>query len=111
MSFISIDGPILDSLRGNYIPWWVDTIVCRSQIRCMVRKAILRAFAAEVRHSRSVLGLSQEELADRANLHRNYIGMIERLERAPTLLAMDGIARGLKLKLSELISRAEERAR
>jgi transcriptional regulator with XRE-family HTH domain len=75
----------------------------------MVKKAILRAFAAEVRRSRNSLGLSQEELADRASLHRNYIGMIERLERVPTLVAMDGIARGLKLKLSELIARAEAR--
>jgi transcriptional regulator with XRE-family HTH domain len=55
------------------------------------------------------MGLSQEELADRASLHRNYIGMIERLERAPTLVAMEGIARGLELRLSVLIARAEGR--
>lgn len=51
----------------------------------------------------------QEELADRANLHRNYIGMIERAERTPTLLAIEGIAKGLQLKASELIARAEDR--
>jgi len=33
--------------------------------------------------------------------------MIERGERAPTLLAIEGIARGLQLKASELIARAE----
>jgi transcriptional regulator with XRE-family HTH domain len=77
----------------------------------MTRNALMKSFAGEVRRARSDLGLSQEELADRANLHRNYVGMIERLERAPTILAMDGIARGLKLKLSELIARAEERLR
>jgi len=73
----------------------------------MSRKAILRAFAPEVVRVRKELQLSQEDLADRASLHRNYIGMIERLERAPTLVAMEGIARGLKLKLSELIARVE----
>jgi transcriptional regulator with XRE-family HTH domain len=52
------------------------------------------------------LELSQEELADRAGLHRNYVGMIERSERSPTLVAAEGIARGLKLKLSELVARA-----
>lgn len=83
--------------------------MCKLQIPHMVRKAILRPFAAEVRHSRNDLGLSQEELADRASLHRNYIGMIERVERVPTLLAMDGIARGLKVRLSELVARAESR--
>jgi transcriptional regulator with XRE-family HTH domain len=72
-------------------------------------KTLLKALAAEVRRSRGDLGLSQEELADRASLHRNYIGMIERAERAPTLLAMEGIARGLKLKVSELVARAEDR--
>lgn len=73
----------------------------------MAGKTLLKAFAAVVRRARSDLGLSQEELADRANLHRNYIGMIERSERAPTLLAMEGIARGLKLKVSDLVGRAE----
>ena len=77
----------------------------------MAGKTLLKAFAAEVRHIRSDLGLSQEELAARASLHRNYVGMIERLERAPTLVAMEGIARGLKLKLSELVARAEGRVR
>jgi transcriptional regulator with XRE-family HTH domain len=73
----------------------------------MAGKGLLKAFASEVRRCRGDLGLSQEELADRANLHRNYIGMIERAERAPTLLAMEGIARGLKLKVSDLVARAE----
>jgi transcriptional regulator with XRE-family HTH domain len=75
----------------------------------MAGRSLLKGFAAEVRRSRTHLGLSQEELADRANLHRNYIGMIERAERAPTLLAIEGIARGLQLKASELIARAEAR--
>ena len=74
----------------------------------MTRRAILKAFATEVRRVRSELGLSQEELAHKANLHRNYIGMIERLERAPTLPVMVGIARALKTKLSDLILKAED---
>jgi transcriptional regulator with XRE-family HTH domain len=55
------------------------------------------------------LKLSQEELADRASLHRNYVGMIERGERVPTLQAVEGIAKGLRLKVSELVARAEGR--
>jgi transcriptional regulator with XRE-family HTH domain len=76
----------------------------------MAGKALLRGFAAEVRASRTILRLSQEELAYRANLHRNYIGMIERAERVPTLLAIARIAKGLDLRASELIARAETRA-
>lgn len=73
-------------------------------------KGLVRAFGIEVRILRTELGLSQEELAGRAGLHRNYIGMIERGERVPTLLVIDGIAHGLQLKASELILRAENRA-
>lgn len=73
----------------------------------MVGTAFQKAFAREVRRARTALQLSQEELADYAGLHRNYVGMIERCERSPTLVAAEGIARGLKLKLSELVSRAE----
>ncbi len=57
------------------------------------------------------LGLSQEELANRTGLHRNYIGMIERAERTPTLLVVERLARALQTKASELIARAEHRAR
>jgi transcriptional regulator with XRE-family HTH domain len=76
----------------------------------MAGKALLRGFAAEVRALRTDLKLSQEELAYRANLHRNYIGLIERAQRTPTLLAIAAIAKGLDLRASELIARAETRA-
>ena len=75
----------------------------------MAGRSLLKCFAAEVRRSRTHLGLSQEELANRANLHRNYIGMIERAERAPTLLAIERIAKRALTKASELIARAEGR--
>jgi transcriptional regulator with XRE-family HTH domain len=75
----------------------------------VAKRRLLQAFGTEVRASRTSLGLSQEELADRANLHRNYVGMIERAERAPTLLAIDDLARGLRMKASLLIARAEQR--
>ena len=77
----------------------------------MAGRALLKAFASEVRRAREDLGLSQEALADRASLHRNYVGMIERSERAPTLLAMERVAAALRLTLSELVARAEARVR
>lgn len=77
----------------------------------MAGKVLSKAFGLEVRKLRAGLQLSQEELADRAALHRNYIGMIERGERVPTLLTVESIARGLKLRASQLVARAEERLR
>ena len=72
-------------------------------------KGLIKAFGAEVRRLRKERGLSQEELAGLADLHPNYIGMIERCERVPTLAAMEGIARGFRIKVSELIAQAENR--
>ncbi|WP_433994823.1 helix-turn-helix domain-containing protein [Bradyrhizobium pachyrhizi] len=48
--------------------------------------------AKNLRHLRKEGGLSQEELADRAGLNRNYIGMIEREENAPTVDALEQIS-------------------
>ena len=75
----------------------------------MAKKDISKAFAAEIRALRTELGFSQEELAARAGLHRNYVGMIERLERNPTLTAIEGLAKGLKTRPSDLIANAQTR--
>ena len=49
-----------------------------------------RVFADRVRARRKELNLSQEELADRAEVHRTFIG---RVERAETNISIDNIAR------------------
>lgn len=48
-----------------------------------------------MRQARLAAGLSQEELAHRSNLHRNYIGGIERGERNVGVLALVEIGRAL----------------
>jgi transcriptional regulator with XRE-family HTH domain len=74
----------------------------------MAKKDLPRAFAAVVRQRRLELGVSQEELAARAGLHRNYIGMVERAERNPSLIAIGGIAKGLNTSPSALLSKVED---
>ncbi|WP_018316673.1 helix-turn-helix domain-containing protein [Bradyrhizobium sp. WSM2793] len=54
-----------------------------------------RLVARNLRRLRKESGLSQEELADRAGLNRNYIGMIEREENSPTVDALDQISNAL----------------
>lgn len=63
---------------------------------------ILNIFAENVRRYRKVLGISQEELAFRANLHRTYIGMIERAEKNITLVNMEKIANALEVNIENL---------
>jgi len=67
-----------------------------------MKRAILVKFGQKVREKRIKLGLSQEELASRAGVHRTYIGMIERAEKNITLENIQKIASALEIKLSDI---------
>lgn len=63
---------------------------------------ILIKFGNRVRSLRKEKRLSQEELAFKANLHRTYIGMIERAEKNITLNNIQKIANALEIRLTDL---------
>lgn len=63
-----------------------------------------------VRQHRSILGISQEELALRADLDRTYISGIERGVRNPSLTSLVALAGGLDMNLSQLLAGLEEKA-
>ncbi len=72
----------------------------------MKRKAghdIRIRFGISVKRRRSELGISQEELAGRADLHRTYIADIERGTRNVSLMNIDKIAKGLDTTMSDLL--------
>jgi transcriptional regulator with XRE-family HTH domain len=54
--------------------------------------------ADAIRRERKAAHLSQEALADLCNLHRTYIGAIERGEENITLNTLDKVAKALKVK-------------
>jgi len=60
-------------------------------------------FAANLRAARLSAGLSQEELAGKARLHRNYVGSVERGERNIAIDNMEKLAVALDLPLVELL--------
>ncbi len=66
-------------------------------------KTIRKKFGEKVRELRRAKGLSQEELAFRAGIHRNYLGGIERGERNPALDNIAAIAKALGVDLSVLL--------
>jgi transcriptional regulator with XRE-family HTH domain len=64
-----------------------------------------RIVARNIRQLRRARGLSQEELADLARLNRNYIGMLEREENAPTVDVLESLADALGVEPVALIGR------
>jgi transcriptional regulator with XRE-family HTH domain len=68
----------------------------------MSKNDILKEFARKVRSLRLDRGWSQEELARRADLHRTYIGAIERNERNVSLINVEKIAKALKVDIKDL---------
>jgi len=68
-----------------------------------MNRQLLIKFGQKVRSERLRMNLSQEKLAERAKVHRTYIGMIERAEKNITLSNMEKIAKALNLRLSDLI--------
>lgn len=60
--------------------------------------------ARNVRRLRKDLGISQEELADLANLHRTYVSGIERKVRNPTIEILARLAVALGVSESDLLA-------
>jgi transcriptional regulator with XRE-family HTH domain len=63
---------------------------------------ILDKVGVRIRELRKEKGISQEELAYRADLHRTYIGMIERAEKNITLINLEKIAKALEVSIPQL---------
>ena len=65
---------------------------------------ILIHFGENVRKFRKEKGLSQEQLAFKADLHRTYVGMIERAEKNITLLNIEKISNALEISINNLFN-------
>jgi transcriptional regulator with XRE-family HTH domain len=69
------------------------------------KNPVLISFGILLRTIREEVGLSQENLALKAGLHRNYIGILERGEQNPSLVVMLKISKALEIPLAELLSK------
>ena len=58
----------------------------------------IEVVAASLRRIRKKRGLSQEELGLKADLHRTYIGALERAEENMTLRTLDKLAKALSVQ-------------
>jgi transcriptional regulator with XRE-family HTH domain len=66
--------------------------------------ALRRILAGNVRAGRKRLGLSQEALADRAGLHRTFIGFVERAESNVSIDNIEKIAAALETSGASLLT-------
>lgn len=69
----------------------------------MKNKNILQIFAQNVQKLRLQKGWSQDELGNKADLHRTYIGSIERHERNVSLLNVERIANAFGVDVKDLL--------
>jgi len=70
--------------------------------------AIATKFGQVIRSNRELRGLSQEALAELADLNRSYLGEIERGTTVPSIETMQKLADALNENLSALIGQCEQ---
>jgi transcriptional regulator with XRE-family HTH domain len=68
----------------------------------MAATKLRKAFGKRVQQIRKAKGFSQESLAEAADLHRTYIGAIERAEQNVSIDNIEKIAKALKVKAAAL---------
>jgi transcriptional regulator with XRE-family HTH domain len=61
------------------------------------------SFGQRIKTLRLDKGISQEKLAELADLHRTYIGMIERGDKAVTILTLKKLSLALNISINELV--------
>jgi transcriptional regulator with XRE-family HTH domain len=66
-------------------------------------------FGLVLRERRQAAGLSQEELSERAGLHRTYVGLLERGLRMPSIYVARQVAQALGITTAELMTQVEQR--
>ncbi len=64
---------------------------------------VLKQFGLRIRQLREKREWSQEDFAEKADLHRTYVSGIERGTRNPTLTVLEKISDGFKMPLSKLL--------
>jgi transcriptional regulator with XRE-family HTH domain len=70
-----------------------------------------RRFGIVLRRRREAAGLSQEALAAEAGLHRNYVGLLERGQRMPSILIVQQLAKALGTTMADLLGEVERKAK
>jgi transcriptional regulator with XRE-family HTH domain len=71
-------------------------------------KNLQTLFGEAIRRRRERADLSQEQLGQAAGITRNYVGMVERGENAPTVVVLHQLAKALGTTMAEIVKEVEE---
>jgi transcriptional regulator with XRE-family HTH domain len=69
-------------------------------------KTELKALGDAIRAERAKLGVSQEDFAELCDLHRTYVGQLERGEKNVSFINVLRVAKAFRIKPSALIGKA-----
>lgn len=69
---------------------------------------LVAAFATTLSEQRALTGLSQEELAARADVSARFVSQLETARRQPSLTAMMALSKGLGIPLANLAAAVEQ---
>ena len=74
-------------------------------------KELLDALSKNLRAARAAQHLSQEALAERSDLHRTYVGSVERGERNVSLSTLETLASALGVEPADLLRKGGSHGR
>lgn len=69
--------------------------------------SIVQAVGVKIRNYRQKLGLTQEELAEKADLHHTYVGQVERGEKNLTIQSLEKLLDAMDVSFAEFFSNFE----
>lgn len=82
----------------------MERLTVKCEYVCVVATSALQLLGDRIRARRLERGLTQEQLAEMAEMHNNHISAIERGITNPTFLALLRIARALDTPITELLA-------
>ena len=71
-------------------------------------ESIAKRFGVVLRRRREAVKVSQEDLAAKADLHRNYVGLLERGKQIPSILVVEKLAKALDTTMASLMREVEK---
>lgn len=77
-------------------------------VESVANPRLQKRFGRVIRARREQMGVSQEELAYQANVHRTYVSMLERGVSNPTLSVIADLASALETTITSLAREVEQ---